>query len=303
MSVDTVIYYHRDLDGIASAYAVYKSGKYPEAAYESINYGEEVRHSEYWKRYIFVDFTPKITEIDALLNKGNTIYVYDHHVGAKVTHELCANRPKCHMHLDVNAKGACTYVWNKFNGEASLPYVIERIGHRDVWDFTLPHTEIVCEAAHCRMLDIANSAACFSWLDAYGNDGIYLRDIGELFLLKKQADVKADVEKRRLKEIRIENLEGVPVWQSKHIVCVNTQHNISDVGNELAKLSADSPSCCWRDDGGTLRLSFRSIERLKTTALDVAKECGGGGHIHAAGAEVKPGYWRVDSNYITIIKE
>ncbi len=59
----------------------------------------------------------------------------------------------------------------------------------------------------------------------------------------------------------------------------------SACGNILAERSGQA-AVMFTIKGGDVKLSFRSIDGQEPSALDLAKQCGGGGHVLAAGARV-----------------
>jgi len=222
------IFYHDDMDGVASLYA-YVQGrgvpndafiphvinyKYVSTIFDCVNFGDEV---------IFVDFSPENKDIGNLINiVGDSIEVWDHHSGTEVRmRELSENNP-FELHFDSKAKGACNLIADYYGVKSEA---ITLIGNRDVWNFSEPGTK----EFHAWCLTIAPPSHHKTWLDTFAQldaepaliEGSIR--IGEKLIGKMNEDIAA-----RVKTATELNMFG------HCVLAANTSEHISETGNALA---------------------------------------------------------------------
>lgn len=283
------VFYHRDMDGIASAHVWYVAHAEEKWDYKSIQYGEEIPFFE-GKHVCFVDFTPTIEQVQALLNIGVEITCYDHHDTARKTHIRFEQEPKFQGVLDTTAKGCCGLMLQCISaGNRSVcEATATLIGNRDVWDFSVPGTKEFHEWCLAFGPDVRDYNA---WFDVFSDEDIDAAIRVGAKLLKKQDEiVAAAVKGAKLIEIDkvTVTVDSLLSFKNTHhlgsILAVNSSNYPSEIGNALAQASDDGVGLVYSISEGKLRMSFRSIEGSVSSAQEWAKLLGGGGHVMAAGA-------------------
>jgi oligoribonuclease NrnB/cAMP/cGMP phosphodiesterase (DHH superfamily) len=280
----THVFFHRDLDGYACGYILHEAKFDINAIYHTVNYNEalDFRDIVDGDTVFFLDFTPEVDDVKRLMAYArlNRLVILDHH-NVEGKHEEIAQLEHLPVTLGLNknAKG-CVQVVMEYTWKRGLSmddiFVLERIGNRDVWDFSLPSTKEVYEAI-CLMCPFpADDSGILDWFSAFSSaiDSDNLLSIGELLLKKSEAEVKRIA--ANAKEVYFEKL-------GKTIPFVISNTLISEVGNVLALGSNEKLACVGNFSAGKLLFSFRSVNE---TALDAAKCYGGGGHLNAAGATI-----------------
>jgi oligoribonuclease NrnB/cAMP/cGMP phosphodiesterase (DHH superfamily) len=283
----THVFFHRDLDGYACGYISHEAKFDINAIYHTVNYNEALDFREIadGDTVFFFDFTPEVDEVKILMNYATlkNLVILDHH-NVEDKHEALSQLAQLWhwpvtLGLNKNAKG-CVEVVMEYTWKRGLSmddiFVLERIGNRDVWDFSLPMTKEVHEAI-CLMCPFpADDSGIMGWFNTFSSaiDGDNLLSIGELLLKKSEAEVKRIA--ANAKEVYFEKL-------GKTIPFVVSNTLISEVGNVLALGSNEKLACVGNFSAGKLLFSFRSVNE---TALDAARTYGGGGHHNAAGATI-----------------
>jgi site-specific DNA-adenine methylase len=134
-------FYHRDLDGVASAAVVAQA--HSDAELMSINYGEGFPWSAIKNRELvyMVDFGLQpfrdMVKLKAALEKQDTRFIWiDHHVTA------LEDAKKAGFDADglrKNGDAGCELTWKFLHPDEPVPEVVRLAGRFDVWDHTDPN--------------------------------------------------------------------------------------------------------------------------------------------------------------------
>lgn len=266
-----IIYHKADLDGIGSAAIVLREE--PDAELYPADYEDEPYEVDNFKGkdvYI-VDFCPK--EIEKIKEVSASFKWIDHHKSAMERHRKLWESEDVNGERDLKHSAIyLTYVY--FNGKEDIPEAVKYIEDYDMWWFKEGwRTQTFCEYASLQLktpkdeyweclLDTDRIAEemCDSWTDK-GN------------VLMKAKDDRIDKTLLHITEKQ---------WGKHKVGIVNTNHDISNTGNEIAKKGYDI-GIVWRYSNGKIMVGFRS---LKVDVSKIAKEYGGGGHKLASGCSI-----------------
>ena len=129
--MSTLILYHRDMDGLASALIARK--EYPNATLKSVQHGEKPDNSWFfdYNRVILLDFYYNEEIMNEFKNYTKFIWI-DHH---KTARELSMWNKKSVKGKRNSRKAACELTWDYFNLGKECPYAIRLVGDRDLWKF------------------------------------------------------------------------------------------------------------------------------------------------------------------------
>lgn len=283
----TIVIYHGGgcADGFCSAWLFSKA--FPDAEFIACNYGDPVP-DVYNARVFVLDFSWKRPEMVGLIEKAYSVVVLDHHPTA--ADELaglqekyaagCGNPPV--IVFDMEKSGAMlAHDWLRNNitddNITDLPpWIVQYVQDRDLWTFALPHSRAINTAIRTYPHEFeAWDKLCSR---GAGSDRGALITEGEAIL---RAD--AQIVRSHVKNAREINLDG------HQILAVNATALVSEIAGELA---AGRPfGACFFDrlepDGGYTRVWSL---RVRDGAFDVGKlaqKFGGGGHVKAAGFQVR----------------
>lgn len=131
---NTVVLFHRDADGYASAYAAYKL--YPDAQYIDVQYNEPVDYSLFNKESVvyILDFSYPRDVLLKIQSMVKSILVIDHHESAK---DAVVGLDFCIFDL---SRSGCELAWEYFHPGVEIPTLIKAIGDRDIWAYRYPDT-------------------------------------------------------------------------------------------------------------------------------------------------------------------
>jgi oligoribonuclease NrnB/cAMP/cGMP phosphodiesterase (DHH superfamily) len=128
--IKTHVFYHNDMDGLATLYAYYKlchkrfnavTVQYGDlSCFEAVEADSEV---------VFLDFCPGTTVMGRIQPYGSVLIV-DHHSGAKEKVEVVSRWPMVNCLYDPDAHGACQLLYSAF--AQTPPEFVTLIGDRDV---------------------------------------------------------------------------------------------------------------------------------------------------------------------------
>lgn len=210
-----------------------------------------------------VDFSyPKDVIIEAA-KTAKHIFIIDHHKTAE--QNLAGELPENVTFIYDVSKAGCILTWKFFNPTEECPELMQHIGNRDIWDFSLPYTREITSAAFSYEQTFEN------WYYLMNASTYHLVAQGAAILRAHDNNVKKLTKQLNLFKfqdyiIPVANV-GVPF--------------ISDVGNELAR---DYPFAMTYFDLPTKRVfSLRSNKETGIDVSEIAKKFSGGGHKNAAG--------------------
>lgn len=291
---DICVYHAHCDDGFGAAWAIWK--RWPECRFVPGFYGKLLPIIDMAdKNVLFVDFSTKRPEIDALAQVTESIVIIDHHKTAeaelepfKVTRGTLwfdpssideafykmaeLDRPPILAWFDMNQSGA-VMAWKFAQPGRNVPEFLRYIEDRDLWHFTRGDATRQFSAA----------LKCYDQnFDVWDK----LADPGETAKLVQEGAGILRAHRANLKNIL--NDSYMTEIAGHHVPTVNI-HGLfaSDIGNLLLTKYPDAPfSATWsRDKNGAVKYSLRS-EDLRMDVSAIAASFGGGGHRNAAGFSV-----------------
>ena len=289
------IFYHDDMDGVASLYMYctkvdrvsLASTTYPitysykDDIFSTVLAGDEV---------VFLDFCPRVGTVKGTLSKCE-VEIYDHHEGAKNAVTEIRELSNVAVAYLPSAKGCCQMFDSK-----PVPLAIKLIGNRDVWDFSLEGTR----EFHAWCGSQKPSSDFNYWLKTFeamekSEELVHMAiAAGRPLVEKHDATIKKAVD------------SAAEIWfKGQRVLASNSYDNISELGNALASAGSGLGMTYYVTGGETpdVRISFRSVERSACTALKAAQHLGGGGHKHAAGANMQlDDFWILFSVWLKDLK-
>jgi len=291
-SFDVVAYHANCTDGIAAvavvSLAIADRGlQQPE--FVPVQYGEPLPEPilRGGNRLLYVDFCPEREQIPVIQSAWQDWFVIDHHKhrdwlpvaypnnalfdlnrsGAVLTHDWLFGRPA--LPADAPAD----------HMDESLPLMLRFVQDRDLWRWALTDSREISAALHEEPKTVERWRKLI-----HANPFDFLSD-GKC-LLKSRARAAQSL---AVKAFLTQTLAGLPFR------AVNATENMSEVGEEILRLFPDVDVACAFFQIGTdfMQLSFRSRAHKpgRDTALVAARELGGGGHDHAAGARIPLDDW------------
>jgi oligoribonuclease NrnB/cAMP/cGMP phosphodiesterase (DHH superfamily) len=281
-----VIFHKGCPDGWCAAYLVKK--QFPEAVLHGMAYGEPVP----WEAMVghevllMVDFSFKRPQMIEILDKIPTVTIYDHHQTAQKELEgLQEQYPHSTIVFDMNRSGA-TITYDELYGVLPRTWFVNYVEDRDLWRHALPKSREV----NAYLMTLPQIFYAWDQLNALDWEEAARRGEGALSHVKHYVEkIVANHSKGSL---------GMPEMNRMFTVgIVNAPYpNCSEVGNVLSDQYDVGMSWFERNDG-IIQFSFRSKQGSDVDVSTIAKTLGGGGHKHAAGAElpIKEGRKLIDS--------
>ncbi len=264
-----IIYHKADLDGIGSAAIAFLASD-SEAKLYPADYEDEPYKVEDFKdkMVVIVDFCPK--EIEAIKEVSSSFCWIDHHKTAKERHpklwkdkKVLGNRSLTHSAIYL------TYIY--FNGKEDIPDAVKYIEDYDMWWFkNEDKTKAFCEYAHMHLKDPKDG----DWIYLLANN----KDITDV--LRRNGQILLQAKQNRIGKTIAHITEKQ--WGKHKVGIVNTNHDLSNVGNAIVEQGYDI-GVVWRYVDGKILVGFRS---LKVDVSEIAKQYGGGGHKLASGCTI-----------------
>jgi len=275
MGKKILIYYHNDMDGIASAAIVRKAFPDYEPKYMPCQYGQELEL--HFPRNYDLLFLVDFSFSEGLMKRLLRLYGYrfcwiDHHITAK----------ESIPHLwDVGAggiegkrclsKSACELTWEFLFPKEEMPEAIKLIGDRDMWEFEYGEkTKIMCEYFFVKIRYPGDEFLASLLSDDCDLTSAYA--CGEALMLSKTGRVN-----------KAFSLGKDITFNGCKCLAINTPNDVSDVGQKGYKENGYPIVLMWHMRVDEIKVSLRSdtidVEKI-------AKKYGGGGHKAAAGFKV-----------------
>lgn len=296
---DLCIYHGNCDDGFGAAWAIWRRWG-NEVAYVPGVYGKPLPDAT-GKHVLFVDFSAKRPEIDAMAQVAKSIVIIDHHKTAEADLEpfkvtLCGGarfcpedldgmfrdmaeleRPPIVAWFDMNQSGA-VMAWDFAHGiphNDPPPTMLAYIQDRDLWRFSFGDDTRQFSAA------LRTYPMTFETWDKLAQKTSSLVLEGEIVLRAHKANIA-----KFMADAYVQGIGGhnVPVVNVPY-------HYASDTAHELLAAFPDAPfTASWFKRGdGMIQFSLRS-EDSRLDVSEIAKKYGGGGHRNAAGFQVAE--WR-----------
>jgi oligoribonuclease NrnB/cAMP/cGMP phosphodiesterase (DHH superfamily) len=241
----------------------------------SLNKGDEV---------LFTDFCPNPEDLWGLYENGIKFAVLDHHITAVNNLDKYwekepqkANIVRSMCKFDMNKCGA-TLTWDFFNqlpGAIPRPQILEFIEIADLWKWEKNPDSVYINQYVRSVTKIGSWHDMAVLLDGF--DYAKALEAGKLLRSRLMDDVENIVDN-----------SSVCTMFGMNVRVVNSGHgaSISEVGNELARLSPDGVGLVYNILGNRIKISTRGLPGT-TRARELAEKFGGGGHNEASGAYVK----------------
>lgn len=289
---DICIYHGNCDDGFGAAWAIWKRWG-NEVAYVPGVYGKSLPDVA-GRHVLFVDFSAKRAEIDAMAQVAASIVIIDHHKTAEADLEpfkigLCGGaqfvpenldgmfrdmaelaRPPILAWFDMEQSGAAM-AWKFVYPDAIIPKFLRYIEDRDLWKFQFDdRTKKFSAALRTYPMDFKT----WDSLIIHAED---LADEGGAILRAHNVNIQ-----KFLDDAYEDKIGG------HYVPVVNVPGQFaSDVGNALLRKFPKAPfSATWHRTGdGDVKISLRS-EDSRLDVSKIAAAHGGGGHRNAAG-------WRI----------
>ncbi len=267
--METYIVYHSPcLDGLGAAVAAYCfNPKFNFIPFANNKTSEQLIIKEAHNSVVlFFDCAPLSREtFEILRQQGNTVKVFDHHVGNK---HVLENETDCYF--DMNKSG-CQLAWDYFFPREPIPQILHFIGERDLWRFTDPSTRYVGYA----LMDLKISTIQELLSLVQGGDVTTLVEHGKSIL--ESIDKKCAL---------LEPKEAT--WLGKRIMVAETDGYLYT--SELAEYmymkytEVDFVVMYYKHDA-SYKLSLRTNKDNIDLSV-IARTIGGNGHAKASGALV-----------------
>ena len=272
----TICYYHADMDGIASAAIVRK--KYPDCELVKVQYGDNIDVEKYkGKHLILVDFSFPKDLMKDIVNICNEKLIMDftwidHHKSAmEENKEIWDSNIEGKREI---GKAACELTWEYYFPDEKMPQAIRLVGDRDLWKFKYSDTETFNEYAYL-MVDYPTSEF---WERLLSNT-IKAKTTIEVFC--KRGHLLLFAKQKRVVKAFDNGQDGV--FEDHRCRTVNTNHDISDVGNYIVE-SGYPLAVVFSNRKDKLIVSLYSND---IDVSEIAKKYGGGGHKEASGFEIE----------------
>ncbi len=220
-----------------------------------------------------VDFSLKNDDTEKIIERAKEVINIDHHIGVKDKLEKYTQKyPNFKFIFDNNRSGA-SLTWIYFYGDENIPDVIKYVEDKDIW--TWKYGEIT-KYVNAYLAIFTNKP---EEIKKYIENPEKINElINNGKIIAEYTDYLIQNFVSRAKEVTLKigkfNVKGY-----------NTGLFQSEIGNILSTEYKETVAL-FNINGDYAKISFRSVEGAKPTALDLATILGGGGHKHAAGASV-----------------
>jgi oligoribonuclease NrnB/cAMP/cGMP phosphodiesterase (DHH superfamily) len=292
MSRPLIVVHANCADGFACRWLLFKhfGGT---ADYVDVQYGDPIPDVTGRPHVLIADFSWKKPQMLELCRQlaGGRLTVLDHHKSAE---EELADFATAAGETGVKAsvlfdrkRAGCQMVWRYLKDSGAdnpvfathePPTMIQYVGNRDRWDWSLDRAAEVCAYVDSYPKNYHTWDVLHGILKQFHGDTQARTDVltaGEAILRQQQIDID-----RSVKAAVMMTVYGEGVW------VVNTPQLISEVGNALCQGRAFSLT--YYDDlkRGLRICSLRSSENGGADVSQLARSMGGGGHARAAGFEL-----------------
>lgn len=265
MTRPLVIYHGNCADGFSAAWCFWK--RYGDFAdYHAGVYQQEPPNVAGRDVYL-VDFSYKRAVVESMVNTAHCVWLIDHH---KTALDDLKDLPYLNQFTSLEKSGA-TLAWDFLYPETPRPLLLGHIEDRDLWRFKLAGTREI-------QANVFSYEYSFELWDK-------LMSADQAALLQMTA-AGAAIERKHHKDIaelvrvckRRMTIGGVEVWAASLPYTLT-----SDAGHLMAE--GEPFAVCYWDTAEGRVFSLRSQE-AGADVSEIAKQYGGGGHVHASGFKV-----------------
>ena len=263
---DALILYHAECDdGFGAAYAAWLSLG-DSAEYQPVTYGDRIVLDRLTGRQIYIlDFSFPPDVLGDMAQHAAKIVLLDHHKSAAAQWTHIEPASNVELHFDMDRSGA-QMAWDYFHADSARPPLIDHIGDRDLWRFTMADTK-----AFCAGLSLIPTSF-ESWQGASAHpEALITKGRTVLEVLQRQIDSAL---RKELRPVTLCGHQGL---------ATNAISNTSELGQAIAKRSGTF-SLTFFIKGDEAICSLRSIAPFDVSTI--ATYYGGGGHAQASGFSV-----------------
>jgi len=263
---DALILYHAECDdGFGAAYAAWLSLG-DGAEYQPVAYGDRIEPDRLGGRQVFIlDFSFPPDVLGEMAQQAAKIVLLDHHKSAAAQWNNIVPAANVELNFDMDRSGA-QMAWDYFHAGSARPALIDHIGDRDLWRFTLADTK-----AFCAGLSLIPTSF-ESWQVAAAHpENLVTKGHTVLEVLQRQIDSAL---RKELRPVTLCGHQGL---------ATNAIGNTSEIGQAIAKRSGTF-SLTFFIKGEEAICSLRSIAPFDVSTI--ATHYGGGGHAQASGFTV-----------------
>lgn len=281
-----IVVYHADCrDGICSMWCYYHYSKNDKFIKIGLNASKDPKIEDYDfkdKSILFVDICPSIEFIKILAKIANTIVIIDHHDTNQRKMKDLDNIDNLETIFDMKLS-ACMLTWNYFFPNTMMPWFIEHVGARDIWQEFKDNLEIIKAMEFYELITADNLDNITKLLKYKRKDKKKLIETGSMVIKIMERTMKDESKKA------IEGLMTVGSNKYNVIVGTITSGMVSDYGNYLALKNLSNNSrpdfaIIWFYDpkNNSFYISLRGHDTSPNLAM-IAENFGGGGHPKASG--------------------
>jgi oligoribonuclease NrnB/cAMP/cGMP phosphodiesterase (DHH superfamily) len=255
---DLVLYHGNCPDGFGAAFVAFLS-MLNDATYIPCFHGEPPPDVT-GKRVLVLDFSWPLDVTENMHKLADHIMILDHHISAQ---RYLAGLPYAIFDMEKSGIGL---TWDFFNPDHPRPDFVNHIEDRDLWRWKFKHSREFC--AYVDMLPHD-----FKEWHVLMDSGMYdnIIEIGTGIVKHTNSQIKDSVSRASSF-----NFAG------KHFKCVNTDQNISQVGNALSGACDIAVIWYYDEKNDATKFSLRT-SRDDIDVSHMASKFGGGGHSKAAG--------------------
>lgn len=260
-----VIYHGGCHDGFCAAWLIHSFGGYSDVEYYPAVYGEPPPDVT-GRQVLMLDFSYSREVLEQMYEKSSGLFVLDHHKTAQAALE---GLPYCEFDMD-RSGAQLTWDWLvDCHGDdlPKRPWMVDYTADRDLWRWALPFSKEKNAALRSWPLNFE----VWNWLATRTSDAM-ISD-GEAILRAEEVTV----------QVHIDRAQEVDFFGHK-VLSVNATSLFSEIAGRLAE--GRPFGVCWFEHDGMRTYSLRSRED-GVDVSEIAKSAGGGGHVHAAGFEVR----------------
>lgn len=290
------IYHGKCADGFTAAWAVRKA--LGDCDFHAGVYGQPAPDVAR-RDVVMVDFSYKRPVLDAMAKVAGTITILDHHKTAaedlaglpppiegsynpsaiEAWQRECNSPNALHALFDMERSGA-QIAWDYFHPGRDRPLLVDYVGDRDLWRFSLPMSREV-------------NAFVFAHDYTFENWDHLDRMLRDHMDVQRVAEMGGAIEQKHHKDVAelVEVTRRTMIIGGYAVPVANIPYTLtSDAGNLMAK-GERFAACYWDTPTGRV-FSLRSTnEGLDVSAI--AAQYGGGGHRNASGFQ-RPLGWEGD---------
>jgi oligoribonuclease NrnB/cAMP/cGMP phosphodiesterase (DHH superfamily) len=268
----TIAIYHKDCtDGTSAAAVVLK--KFSDALLFPLSHGFEphelepiLSSAQVGDSIYMVDCALGVQEF---LQAGHKVTIIDHHAGIEAEMTSLAKQNKNVTYIFDNSKSGASLCWSYFFPKEKIPEIIKLVEDADIWKWEFGNDTKYVGAFLYLLTNKPHEV-----LGLFDSPLEPIKEAGKAITAYTDYVVDSAVAKTEPIYLHIGN-HKVPFY--------NITTLKSESGNKLS-VARGEPVALFSIDGNKVKISFRSTDGQKTTALMLAQELGGGGHKNAAGA-------------------